>query len=131
MRAFGGDVTNFKHSVRHYFMLHRKVVIQIAGDLEGWRSGRHQVGGAKRGTCNLAASAKRIIEQVESAGVRRVCDGRGLNERRILERILFPDAVERAVIEQAYSGTHCPLAVSKRIVCQTKARPPVVAGIWI
>ena len=63
MRAFCASVANFEHSVGHDLVLYRKVVIQIAGHLEGRSPGCDQLGWAEPGTC--CRPEVWIVEQIK------------------------------------------------------------------
>src|SRR4051794_2110365 len=51
----------------------------------------------------------------------RVVDGRGLDQRRILEGVLLPDTVQHAVIKDTVAAADSRFAISKDIV--SKAEP--------
>jgi hypothetical protein len=61
----------------------------------------------------------------------RVIDGGRLHQGRILEGVLFPDAIEHAVEEDAVAAAEGRLTVSKNIECKTKPGSEVLLGIRI
>src|ERR1700680_1806381 len=129
MSALCSNIANLEHGVWHNFVLYREVVIQVAGNLEGRSSGCDKVGWAKRRPGDRPGAG--IVEQISSACKGSVVHRRRLNQWRIRECILLPNAIERAVIEEPESGTYCPFAIPERIISQTQPRPPIVIGTWI
>src|ERR1700677_335957 len=61
----------------------------------------------------------------------RVIDGRHLHEGRILERVLFPDAIEHAIKEDTVAAPEGRFTVSKNIERKTKPGSKVLLGIRI
>src|SRR5258708_12362611 len=92
------------------FALHRQVVVGVVRNLERGCSRHSQSIGAIRDCVRTGW----LVE-------RRVVDGRGLQEGRILEGVLFPNTVEKAVVEDAETAP-AP-ALSPPITLLSKADP--------
>src|ERR1035437_1211548 len=121
MRSFGAHIGEFHYGVGHDFMLHRDVVVLVAGNLESRRlaysarSGCSQAARIERGRWDNRPRRLLIVEQVEARSS-IVGNGCGLNQRRITERVLLPDTIKQAVVENAVSRPDRRLAVPKRII---------------
>src|ERR1035437_650683 len=123
MRTLGAYIAHFQHGVGHNLVLHRKVVVKVVRNLKGRVSGGSQGIWAQR--CTGWCPGERVVEPIQG-GSKGVKDCGGLDQRRIAEGVLLPNAIQGAVIEDAETRSHSPFAVPERIVREAETRPPVV-----
>src|ERR1700761_1747551 len=64
---------------------------------------------------------------IELGGV----DGGRLDQRRILEGVLLPDAVEHAIEEDAVAAAQGRLPISEDVVCEAHPRCEVLFGVRV
>src|SRR5580692_10369100 len=108
------DIGHFEGGRRQELALDGQAVVGVVG---------HPEGGGAAGRERVGAVGNNIRSRRGIEG--RVADGGGLQQRRILERVLFPDAVQEAVIEDSEAAANGGESASVGVVGKAEARPKV------
>src|SRR5579871_249198 len=109
MRPLRAYVGNFEGGVRKYFLLDGKIPVLIRRNFERGASS----------CCNTSRTERDRGSPRGGVIEARVGDLRLLNEGRIAERILLPDAVQRPVVVNAKPGANRSLSLPERVPCDT------------
>src|SRR5579863_6968222 len=103
MPSQSSDVGDLEDGVRCNLLLNREIVVLVRRNLEGWGSGGSKIHGPERDRFRAACGHIEV----------RIGDLYGLDQRRIAERVLLPDAVQCPVVVNAVTASNRGLPIAE------------------
>ena len=117
----GANVGDLDDGTWHHLLLQAQVEVLVVGITHGWVPGGDDVVGAEGDT---GRTGERMIEL-------RGVDGSRLHQRRILEGVLLPDAIEHAVKEDAVAAADGRLPISEDVIRESHPGSEVLFGVRV